>query len=127
MKDKEPRCSKLHVCYFFVIVNYSEVSENVNLYSDEVGDTHTEVVSSLPSTLGGTKSFYVEHLSVARIQRRAGPTEGKCLCHCVWVYFVNFFLLITFIRGECDIFPFICIYLSYIVHDWSGRMLVGNK
>jgi len=65
-----------------MLVNDSEVSENVNLYSDEVGDTHTEVVSSLSSTLRGTKSFHVEHLSVARIQRRAGPTEGKCLSGC---------------------------------------------
>ena len=53
----------------FLFCGDSKVSENVNLFSHEVCNTHTEVVSSLPRPFGGSKSIHVEHLSVARIQR----------------------------------------------------------
>jgi len=51
--------------------------ENVGLYSDEVGDTDTEVVSSVSRQTGSTISIHVEHLSVAWVQRRTGSTEGE--------------------------------------------------
>lgn len=84
---------KSRVIVSCIFVDDSEVSENVNLYSHEVCNTHTEVVSSLSRPLGGQKSIHVEHFSVARIQRRTGSAEGELVC----VRFMNFFIVV-FVR-----------------------------
>jgi len=62
-------------------VDDGEVSRNVGLCSDEVSDTDTEMVSSLPCEAGGAHAIHVEHLPVARVQRRTGSAQGEsCPC-----------------------------------------------